>query len=105
MTTPIGRLIVEDFVKNAHSTLTHLRLGLAHFLDSPREQAINNISMSKIQKQHLTSLNYSSKTFFLRSSIEYSNPQLTVEEVQGIIGLRLLEAFGNYFVANMKNFR
>jgi hypothetical protein len=27
----------------------------------------------------------SGKHFFLRSSVEYSNPQLTVEEVQGII--------------------
>jgi len=35
--------------------------------------------------------------FFIRGSIEYSNPQLTVEEVQGIIGARLLETCSNYF--------
>jgi hypothetical protein len=35
--------------------------------------------------------------FFLRSSVEYSNPQLTVEEVQGVIAARLLEVCGNYF--------
>jgi hypothetical protein len=35
--------------------------------------------------------------FFVRASLEYSNPQLTVEEVQGIIAARLLEACGNYF--------
>ena len=35
--------------------------------------------------------------FFLRSSVEYSNPQLTVEEVQGIIAARVLEVCGNYF--------
>jgi hypothetical protein len=35
--------------------------------------------------------------FFLRTSVEYSNPQLTVEEVQGILAARLLEACGNYF--------
>jgi hypothetical protein len=100
MTTPIGRLVVEDFVNNAHSTLTHLRMGLAHFLDSPHAHAINNISMLKIQKQHLTSINYSSTKFFLRSSIEYSNPQLTVEELQGIIAARLLEVCGNYIWEN-----
>jgi hypothetical protein len=33
----------------------------------------------------------------LRASVEYSNPQLTVEEVQGIITARLLEVCGNYF--------
>ncbi|MBE3116985.1 hypothetical protein IMZ68_07245, partial [Candidatus Bathyarchaeota archaeon] len=36
--------------------------------------------------------------FFLRGSVEYTNPQLTVEEVQGVIGLRLLEACSNYFL-------
>jgi hypothetical protein len=35
--------------------------------------------------------------FLLRGSVEYTNPQLTVEEVQGIIGTRLLEAAANYF--------
>lgn len=35
--------------------------------------------------------------FFLRSSVEYSNPQLTVEEIQGIIAARVLEVCGNYF--------
>ncbi|MBS7632427.1 hypothetical protein KEJ15_02230 [Candidatus Bathyarchaeota archaeon] len=37
------------------------------------------------------------KHFFLRTSVEYSNPQLTVEEVQGIIAARLLEVCGTYF--------
>ena len=35
--------------------------------------------------------------FFLRASTEYSNPQLTVEELQGIIASRLLEVCGNHF--------
>ena len=35
--------------------------------------------------------------FFLRGSVEYTNPQLTVEEVQGIIGVRLLQTCANYF--------
>lgn len=39
----------------------------------------------------------SGEHFFLRGSVEYSNPQLTVEEVQGIIAARLLEVCGNYF--------
>ncbi|MFH0748868.1 MAG: hypothetical protein V1915_02970 [Candidatus Bathyarchaeota archaeon] len=40
--------------------------------------------------------------FFLRTSTEYSSPQLTLEEVQGIIAARLLETFGNY-LENKKN--
>ncbi len=35
--------------------------------------------------------------FFLRASTEYSNPQLTVEELQGIIASRLFEVCGNHF--------
>lgn len=35
--------------------------------------------------------------FLIRSSIEYSTPQLTLEELQGIIAARLLEVCGRYF--------
>jgi hypothetical protein len=56
--------------------------------------------MLKIQKQHLSPIHYSSRHFFLRSSIEYTNPQLTVEELQGIIAARLLEVCGNYMLDN-----
>ena len=35
--------------------------------------------------------------FFLRTSFEYSNPQLTLEEAQGIIVAKLMEVCGNYF--------
>jgi hypothetical protein len=34
--------------------------------------------------------------FYLRSSVEYTNPQLTVEEVQGVVGTRLLTACANH---------
>ncbi|MCJ7722036.1 hypothetical protein MUO98_06490, partial [Candidatus Bathyarchaeota archaeon] len=44
-----------------------------------------------------TSITFEDERFFLRGSVEYSNPQLTVEEVQGIIGIRLLEVCANYF--------
>jgi hypothetical protein len=100
MTTSIGRLIVEDFINNAHQTLTHLRLGLANFLETPYERADYTVPMLKIQKQHLSPIKYSSKNFFLRSSIEYTNPQLTVEELQGILAARLLEVCGNYMMDN-----
>jgi hypothetical protein len=40
---------------------------------------------------------FSDERFYLRGSVEYTNPQLTVEEVQGIIGARLLETCANYF--------
>jgi len=34
--------------------------------------------------------------FYLRGSVEYTNPQLTAEELQGIIGIRLLQVCANY---------
>ena len=40
---------------------------------------------------------FSDERFYLRGSVEYTNPQLTVEEVQGIVGTRLLETCANYF--------
>jgi hypothetical protein len=100
MTTSIGRLIVEDFINNAHQTLTHLRLGLAQFLNKLDERTDYTVPMLKTQKQHIFPINYSSRNFFLRSSIEYTNPQLTVEELQGILAARLLEVSGNYMMDN-----
>lgn len=36
--------------------------------------------------------------FFLRASTEYSNPQLTLEDLQGILTARILEACANYML-------
>ncbi|MCL2134355.1 MAG: hypothetical protein FWH37_02210 [Candidatus Bathyarchaeota archaeon] len=42
--------------------------------------------------------------FYLRGSVEYTNPQLTAEEVQGIIGIRLLQVCANYYLeSGMQN--
>lgn len=50
-----------------------------------------------IRKSGLNEVVLDGGHFFLRSSVEYSNPQIIVEEVQGIIAARLLEVCGNYF--------
>ena len=75
-------------------------LAVEKFLDAQHERTNYAIPMLKIQKQHLSPIQYSSRHFFLRSSIEYTNPQLTVEELQGIIAARLLEVCGNYMLDN-----
>jgi len=41
--------------------------------------------------------------FFLRGSVEYTNPQLTAEELQGIIGIRLLQVCVNYCLEEETN--
>ena len=100
MTTSIGRQVVEDFINNTQQTLTQLRLTLENFLESLNKYAEYAVPMLKTQKHHISPINYSSKKFFLRSSTEYTNPQLTVEELQGILAARLLEVCGNYMIDN-----
>jgi hypothetical protein len=86
-------VIVEDFLKSSwHSVETIVR-GLARF-KGDREKRVNLFYFKNGQKNDIT---IDGGHFFLRGSVEYSNPQLTVEEVQGIIATRLLEVCGNYF--------
>ena len=44
------------------------------------------------------SVPFEDERFYLRSSVEYTNPQLTVEEVQGIIGTKMLVTAANYYL-------
>jgi hypothetical protein len=86
-------MIVEDFLKNSWHTIEAIVQGLARFKED-KEKKVNLFHFEHGQKKDLT---VDGGHFFLRGSVEYSNPQLTVEEVQGIIGTRLLEVCGNYF--------
>jgi hypothetical protein len=86
-------MIVEDFLKNSWNTIEAIVQGLTRF-KGDREKKVNLFYFKNGQKNDLT---IDGEHFFLRGSVEYSNPQLTVEEVQGIIATRLLEVCGNYF--------
>jgi hypothetical protein len=55
------------------------------------------VSLFRFKNGRKVNQSFDGKCFFLRGSVEYSNPQLTLEEVQGIIGARMLETCGNYF--------
>src|SRR4030042_3888136 len=55
------------------------------------------VSMFRFKNGQKVNQSFEGNNFFLRGSVEYSNPQLTLEEVQGIIGARMLETCGNYF--------
>jgi hypothetical protein len=89
----LTRIIVEDFLKNSWHTIEVIVQGLARF-KGDREKRVNLFYFENGRKNDLT---IDGEHFFLRGSVEYSNPQLTVEEVQGIIATRLLEVCGNYF--------
>jgi hypothetical protein len=59
-----------------------------------------SVSMFRFEGDKKIKKTFEGKNFFLRGSVEYSNPQLTLEEIQGIVGARMLEACGNYFFCN-----
>jgi hypothetical protein len=89
----LARIIVEDFLKNSWSCIEALVGELAAF----RPDAGKKVRFFHFRNERKNEATFDSGHFFLRSSVEYSNPQLTVEEVQGIIAARLLEVCGNHF--------
>jgi hypothetical protein len=66
-------------------------------MDTFRAENRANVLLYRYRNGQRNELALEGNHFFLRTSVEYSNPQLTVEEVQGIIAARLLEVCGNYF--------
>lgn len=89
----LAKVILEDFLKNSRACIEVLVKALSNFEGNDKREFA--FFYFKDGRKHEVKL--SGKHFFLRSSVEYSNPQLTVEEVQGIVAARLLEVCGNYF--------
>jgi len=87
-------LLLGDFLKNSWPTIKVLVEKLASFKSQKLSRRVTLFHYVNGQKMSVT---FADERFFLRGSVEYSNPQLTVEEVQGIIGTRFLEVCGNYF--------
>jgi len=88
------KVLVEDFLKTSLSTVKVLVDKLATFNGETRG---GKVTLFRYVNGVKVSEQFTGKHFFLRGSVEYTNPQLTVEEVQGIIGTRLLETTANYF--------
>jgi hypothetical protein len=90
------RILVEDFLRNSWASVKTLVEKVQAFNPENRRP----VSFFKFQNNQRVTQSYEGDRFFLRGSVEYTNPQLTVEEVQGIIGTKLLEVCGNYFCQN-----
>ena len=86
-------LLLEDFLKSSLSTVQVLVDKLSSFKEKKQARTVTLFHYINGKKVSETFQN----RFFLRGSVEYTNPQLTVEDVQGIIGTRLLETCANYF--------
>jgi len=89
-----SKALVEDFLKNSMSTVKVLVEKLSAFKE---EAHARQVTLFRYVKGEKVNVQLEGNHFFLRGSVEYTNPQLTVEEVQGVIGTRLLEASANYF--------
>jgi hypothetical protein len=89
----LSRTLVGDFLEKSWPCVEAVVGGLVGFKEEKRA----NAPLYIFKDGRRVDVNMSADHFFLRSSVEYSNPQLTVEEVQGIIATRMLEVSGDYF--------
>jgi hypothetical protein len=89
------RQLLEDFLKTSFQTVKVLCEGAA----ASKGQAPNRkVTLFRYIDGKKVSVPFVNERFYLRSSVEYTNPQLTVEEVQGIIGTKMLVAAANYYL-------
>ncbi|MBN1357432.1 hypothetical protein JW988_01560 [Candidatus Bathyarchaeota archaeon] len=95
MPDDVCRTLVEDFLKSSWQTVEAIVDQLKGFKEA--ETRRKPISMFRFRNGEKVTRSFDGGCFFLRGSVEYSNPQLTLEEVQGIIGARMLATCGNYF--------
>ena len=94
MTDDLCLSIVQDFLETSWSCVKEL---VARLQTHGQERSRKPLSFFRFKTGRRENVTFDKNHFFIRGSIEYSNPQLTVEEVQGTIGARLLEACSNYF--------
>jgi len=85
--------IVKDFLQNSWTCVETIVKDLTKF--KVAKEAKTRVFRFRNEKGNESTLD--SRHYFLRASVEYSNPQVTLEELQGIIAARLLEVCANHF--------
>jgi hypothetical protein len=88
------RFLLKDFLKTSFSTVKVLVEGTTALKG---QNSNRKVTLFRYEDDKKVSVPFNDERFYLRGSVEYTNPQLTIEEVQGIIGTRLLETCANYF--------
>ena len=94
MTNDLCNVLVESFLETSWACVKSL---VENLQNRKKGKNLRPFSLFRFKNGRRVNLAIDGNRFFLRASTEYSNPQLTVEEVQGIVGARLLETCGNYF--------
>jgi hypothetical protein len=86
--------MLEDFLQRSFATVEALvqKINVVRGQNPDRK-----FTLFRYQNGVKVSVPFVGDHFFLRGSVEYSNPQITLEELQGIVATRLLEACGNHF--------
>ncbi|MDR0373955.1 MAG: hypothetical protein LBI79_10510 [Nitrososphaerota archaeon] len=88
------KFLLEDFLASSFSTVKKIVEGVL----AVKGQSLNRkVTLFQYVNGKKISVPFEDEQFYLRGSVEYANPQLTVEEVQGIIGIRMLAACANYY--------
>jgi hypothetical protein len=95
MPDDVCQTLVDDFLKSSWQSVKTLVETLKSFKEA--ETRRKPVSLFQFKNGKKVTRSFDGDCFFLRGSVEYSNPQLTLEEVQGIIGARMLATCGNYF--------
>ncbi|MCW4024851.1 MAG: hypothetical protein NWF01_07445 [Candidatus Bathyarchaeota archaeon] len=91
---PYCKNLLSDFLKNSWSSIEALVETLHDFKE---QKSRRQVQLFRYKNGKKVTVPFDGNHFFLRSSVEYSNPQLTIEELQGIVGTRLLEACADHF--------
>jgi hypothetical protein len=99
MSDDLAKTLVTSFLKNSWHCVETLVMELSQFKERDDMSKKKSVNLFHFKNGRKFDVSIEGWHFFLRTSVEYSNPQLTVEEVQGIIAARLLEACGNHFYA------
>ena len=94
MVHDLCRMLTEDFLKNSWNSVREL---VERATVTPPKTSGSKVTFFRFHNSRKETESFDANHFFLRGSVEYSNPQLTIEEIQGIIGARLLEVSANYF--------
>jgi len=95
MTDDLCRTLVEAFLKSSWTCVKTIVETLKSFKEA--ETRRKPVSLFRFENDKKITRSFDGDCFFLRGSVEYSNPQLTLEEIQGIIAARMLATSGNYF--------
>ena len=90
----MGREVVKSFLKSSMPCVETIAEEIRRFVGDKAEK----VCLFYMDGDLIREVVIDGGHFFLRSSVEYTNPQLTVEEVQGILAARLIEVCGNYHV-------